>query len=735
VYVNQGWEEISGLSLARSRGTGWMDVLSALDIREMKDAVQKSVENQLDVTAFTLGITHPLSGLDIRHFQARLIFDESGTLQYLLAFAADPLPTPRAQDDGYYNNLLSSLEDIILELDLDKRFTNAWAKDESVLFMPKAAFLGKTLKETFGDQAGYFSEAMDRAIVTGKTQEILYCDPFNHTEKWYKAKIKKVDSSLAEFGRILVVIQDYTEIHMYETALKDAQNRMEKGRRLLEICEQLSLTSGWEYDLATRKVTHSGQAHLIYELENMNATADHLLTYFEPESLQRLQSASQDAITHRKDFDLEVEITTAKQHKKWIRVIGTPIIQNNEVTGLTGALMDITRLKTIALELTAAKNSAETAAKEKTEFLSIMSHEIRTPLNNIIGLLNLLKLDHTPSQEEFLNNLIFSSNHLLQLINDILDLHKLEAEPSRSLTPVDLHRLISDIRSQFIHFSDEKKLELIVQVDPQIPKKILADPTMLSQVLNNLISNAIKFTERGAILISAELQSRQSDTVTIHFSVRDTGIGIPHEFQTLVFETFKQLAGASLRKYPGTGLGLTITKRLIENQGSQIFVKSQPGEGTEFYFDLQFALPQPEATDTGVTAPNPFVLSDFKGRLPGIPLLLVDDNPLNLTIASSQLQYFGIMPDTANDAKTALERVADNTYQVILLDLHLPDMDGYRLAETIRSLSAQTRIIICTADVMHPAETRLAELGITEVLHKPFVPEELYQVLARALKQ
>jgi signal transduction histidine kinase len=723
------------MPLAHALGTGWLAVLSSPDIREMKDAVSHAVANRLEVTAFTLGITHPSCGLDVRHFQTRLIYDDSGALQYMLAFAADPLPAPKTRDDGYFNDLLSSLEDIILELDLDKRFQNAWAKDESALFMPKEAFLGKTVEEALGDQAGYFSDAMDRAIATGQTQEILYRDPFHHTEKWYKAKIKKVDPHMAEFGRLLVVIQDYTETHMYETALKEAQNRMEKGRRLLEICEQLCLTSGWEYDLATGKITHSGQAHLIYELdEDVCATVDNLLTYYEPQSLQRLQNAAHKAIEDRKDFDVELEITTAKQHKKWIRVIGTPIIQQGEVTGLTGALMDITRVKTIAMELTAAKNSAETAAKEKTEFLSIMSHEIRTPLNNIIGLLNLLKLDHTPSQEEFLNNLIFSSNHLLQLINDILDLHKLEGtEPVPSLSAVDLHRLVTDIRSQFIHFSDEKQLALIARVDPHVPKVVLADATMLSQVLNNLISNAIKFTEKGTVTISVQLQSLQADSATIHFSVRDTGIGIPHEFQSLVFETFKQLSGASLRKYPGTGLGLTITKRLIEAQGSQIFLKSKPGEGTEFYFDLQFSLPPQATAESDAASPGKFIVSDFKGRLPAIRLLIVDDNPLNLTIASNQLQYFGVLPDTAPDAKTALERIAHTTYQIVLLDVHLPDMDGYQLAERIRSLSADTRIIICTADVMRPADRRLTELGVTEVLHKPFIPEELYQVLIRTL--
>lgn len=728
LFVNQKWEAETGLEKDRSLGKGWRSCIAEKDAEAMLELVKATAHSEADNLEIFLSITHA-SG---EHAQCPVHIiidrDEAGRALFFTGFV-QPAVGAKTRD---LHALISSLEDIILEIDYQKVFRNVWTRDDAALFLPRDQFLNKTVDEVFGEQAPVFTDVIDEVIRTGKPRELIYPGLFQFSQKWFRAKVRPLSSeALAGQPSLVVIIQEYTETRTYWEALEVARRDLEQGKRLLDISEQLSLSSGWELDLATQNITMTEQAYQIYELEAKTPmTFEILHRFYDPADWEKLLEAQTIAVARQSNFDVEFEITTPNGKKKWVRLIGVPVVKEHVVVAIAGAMMDISEKKAIEKELIEAKTLAETAAQEKMDFLSIMSHEIRTPLNNIIGLANLLKLEHLPENEEYVDNLVFSSNHLLQLINDILSLQKIEEGAFDShLISTNLTELVENIKNQFMHFANEKKIVLKSVSDSRIPE-VMANPTLLAQVLNNLISNAIKFTEEGSVTIRLSLQENDGTSVLIRFSVSDTGIGIPEAKQEEIFERFKQLRNPAMDKYPGTGLGLTITKKLIESQGSRILLHSIPGKGTEFYFGLHFQLPHHGYRDAPTAAPAAS-MQDYKGKLSHLNLLLVEDNPVNVIITKNQLKYFGISPDCATHGEEALKMLENRFYHLLLLDLHIPEPDGYFLAAILRERYPGTQVIVFTADNFSVEEPRLEALGLKHILKKPFLPEELLAMLLK----
>lgn len=728
VFANDKWCEISGKSVADSLGQGWLESIPIEERAALESVVENAIRSSQPRVMSSLRISHPLAGA--RSYTITVCPDSTGKAPAGFTCFCMPREEKSGGADEKrktrdFHPLISSLEDIVLEIDYNKIFKNVWTGNEDLLFMPKAQFLNKSMAEVFGAMAPLFLEPIDEVIRTSEPKEFVYQDISGRSDKWYKARVSPVHGQDGdEEQTLVVVVQDCTETRKYLEALENIKNELERGKRLLDIGEELSLTSGWEFDRTTSDISLTRQAYKIYELEEDDIiTITTVHRYYDDRNWELLNKASLNALATGTTFDIELKLLTAKNSEKWVRVIGTPVLKENKVTGLAGAMMDISHKKIIEKELINARILAENAASEKANFLSVMSHEIRTPLNNIIGLANLLKMDHAPGNEEYINNLVFSSNHLLQLINDILNLHKIEeGKLDRHLEKLSLASLADNIKNQFIPFANEKKITLKSETDPAIPHWVMANPTLLIQILNNLIGNAIKFTDRGTVTISISLREMRERIVVVHFSVRDTGIGIPFELQQTIFESFRQLRQSASGKYPSTGLGLTITKRLIESQGSQINVESMPGSGTEFYFDLPFKQVVPGEEQE---MPPGVSLVNYKGKLSSLRLLVVEDNPINLVVTKNQLDYFGITPDCATQGKEALAFLESNTYHIVVLDLHLPDMDGYTLAGIIRERYPETRILIFTADTLADVRKKVAGLQRTDLLKKPFLPEEM----------
>lgn len=629
--------------------------------------------------------------------------------------------------------LIESLDDIILELDENTVIKKVWVKDKSKLFMPPELFIGKTLTEVMGGFAYVFMECIHELLITGERQECVYPDFDVNKDFWYSAKFQKIDGENdADAVRVICVIEDITAKKLMSDQLQQSTTELKRINNLLDIGLDISKMGGWEYQLQNRELFVTKQINDIKDLDHQ-VVLDYktILDYFDHDNKIILLNTLNEAFKGFQPFDIELELTSATYQKKWVRIAGVPVSENGYVQSFRGILKDITHNKKNQEELIAAKNLAEQIARKRTEILSIMSHEIRTPLNGIIGICNLLNQNDFPDPQirEYLDHLSFSSNHLLSLVNDILDLEKIENKKMElNETEGDLVGLVGNIIKQFQSLAEVKGLELKFYADHRIPSSVIFDELRLGRILNNLIGNAIKFTEKGEVRISLKAVGQEDRMVRVLFKIEDTGIGIPEHLHNLVFDKFHQVQQASHRQQQGTGLGLSITKGLVSLFKSEIFLRSRVNEGTTFEFEIEFKVVK-----------SPDLRRVIKGErrikdiLPGLRLLVVDDNPVNLLVAKRQLWNFGIDAEQADNGYTALDMLKAEEFDIILIDLHMPGMDGYQLARQVQVDYPETKVIIFTADILEEVRMRLAEMGITYVLSKPFNPDEMHELLLEVI--
>lgn len=393
----------------------------------------------------------------------------------------------------------------------------------------------------------------------------------------------------------------------------------------------------------------------------------------------------------------------------------------DKIGGIIIFINDLTDMKRQEVELRKAKEEAEEAGKIKEQFLSTMSHEIRTPLNAIIGTTNLLELEHPElAGNSRLKMLKFGSNNLLTLINDILDFQKIESGNLEIVEEdVNLHELVDNIIETWRAVPQSGNVELVYLYDAKLSHHYICDEVRLTQVLNNLISNALKFTDEGKIVVS--IMSEEDGN--IRFSVADTGIGIPEDQVEVIFETFKQINNQHSMKGGGTGLGLSISKHLVDLMKGSLKVASQIGEGTSFYFSIPLAISHTKSVSKKVEQVSIANLD--------IKVLLVEDNLANQEIAKSFMERWGVEVDIANHGKEALEKVVSKDYDLILMDVRMPIMDGYEATLNIRLMDDDyfktVPIIALTASTLAESRAKMENSGMNEIISKPFDPRELFE--------
>lgn len=376
-------------------------------------------------------------------------------------------------------------------------------------------------------------------------------------------------------------------------------------------------------------------------------------------------------------------------------------------------------------ELTIAKENAEKASMAKAQFLSTITHELRTPLYAVTGLTHLL-LEESPTenQKEHLNSLKFSGEFLLSLINNILDLNKLEAKKVDVLdSSFNLEKRISDVLIALKNSADDKKTELHFNFDPEIPKKLKGDPLKISQILINLIGNSIKFTENGDIWISVKKVNQVGKQLFLHFEIKDNGEGISKEKQSAIFENFTQGSLQINRKFGGTGLGLSIVKNLLNLMGSDIHLESDLGKGCSFKFDLKFEAFEQVAGVVNASSPDVPLSNDLMHNK---RILIVEDNKINQMITRKILEKHKVICDIADNGTIAIEKVKTNHFDLILMDIHMPGISGIEATVEIRKFDEEIPIVALTAVTLDENLDEFYLNGFTDIIPKPYKTEEFF---------
>jgi len=460
----------------------------------------------------------------------------------------------------------------------------------------------------------------------------------------------------------------------------------------------------------------------------------------------------------------ELRITRKDAAPCWVRMEATRA-QDAEVGKLCRAVIsDITERKRTMQELEQTNQDLQIAIKQsnelasqagkanaaKSEFLANMSHEIRTPLNGVIGMTGLLlDMDLNSEQYEYAQIAHISGEMLLSIINDILDFSKIEARKLEMETlNFDLRSLLKDTANLLALGIQEKEPELVCLMEPTVPSLLCGDPGRLRQILVNLGGNAVKFTEKGKIVIHVGLQSEDERTATVRFSISDTGIGIPANRQDMLFSPFNQVDGSTTRQYGGTGLGLAISRQLAELMGGKIGLQSEEGKGATFWFTAMFEKQRarPGSSDEmpakiggdGAKECSVAKLAVSKKDMQKMRILVAEDNPVNQKVARAMLSKMGIQADIVANGKEAVDALRTIPYDLVLMDCQMPKMDGFEATRIIRGQGAKTQnplipIIAMTAATMQGDREKCIQAGMNDFIAKPVLKREMAEMLARWL--
>ena len=461
----------------------------------------------------------------------------------------------------------------------------------------------------------------------------------------------------------------------------------------------------------------------IDKMKNETKTSDNIKSEFMIKELDKQEKTIEDLKASASRSEITAILTSA--FLTIISLLAVSLYRNNQIKLKTNDL-----LQTKNNELQSAKDAAVLAMEAKTNFLSTVSHELRTPLYAVTGLTHLL-LEENPkeSQLEHLKSLKFSGDYLLNFINDILQINKIDADKlETSQIEFNLKKMLTEVIDSLRQTAKANNTGIVLDYDESIPYTLLSDPIKLSQVFINLVGNALKFTKEGEVKVIAQLSSMDKEEATIYFEVKDTGIGISKEKQKNIFDSFEQGSIQINREYGGTGLGLTIVKSLLGLFESEIELESELGKGSTFYFEIKLKYKDTANPATTEETEKIGVASGEKEyNFKGLHLMVVEDNKINQVITKKMLLKKDITCDIANHGGEAIELAQKNSYDAILMDIHMPGIGGVEATTEIRRFDKRTPIIALTAISLDDSLETFYAAGCNDVVTKPFKPEVFYQ--------
>lgn len=648
---------------------------------------------------------------------------------------------------------LEAIPDLLFEVGEDNLLYDYHAHRTEFLLTHPNIELGKSITETLPPNAAELCvNAIQEAGKNNLTSRAQYSVSLPMQEHWFELTVTPIARREGQDKRFILLIHDITQNKLAETALIANQTQL---ANMIDAAMDGIVTTDANFNIIL--FNRSAEQLFGYKSEDilgqplsrlipqtMAAQHHQLMQQFalKDQATRKMRGLSSRQVAGLRsngvEFPVEVSISYSDNFG---RPIFTAMVRDiterlaHETDLLQFAMQLENRVMERTQELEEAKHQAEQASQAKSSFLANMSHEIRTPLNSILGMTYLaLQLELNNKPRDYLEKIARSGTHLLGLINDILDFSKIEAGQLQ-LDPVDfnLSNILHELQELLGAIAEQKKLKLLFVIDPQLSSARHGDDLRIKQVLLNLLSNAIKFTEFGSVTLLVNRQIENAESNQIQFVIRDTGIGISPEAQSRLFQSFQQADNTSTRKYGGTGLGLAISQQLVKLMGGELQLQSQVGLGSEFRFVI--SLPLAFETPKTIARRNE-AIKNHHNLLAGKNILLVDDHPFNQQVGADLLEVVGATVSIAGNGLEAVEASRQHTYDAILMDVQMPQMDGFAATEIIRQSpqGLNVPIIAMTANVLMEDRQRCLAAGMNDFISKPVEPEKLYSMLARWLQ-
>jgi PAS domain S-box-containing protein len=665
------------------------------------------------------------------------IVDSQGKIQFAIAVLEDVTQIKKneralLQANAEIENIFANAPTGIVLLDGEGKITQ-WNKQAEIIFgWESAEVLEKPLQNIILTEA-YLKANLEQTEnffkTNGKNIEgknnTIELSAKTKNNKFIDVEIRVAPTKMNEENFYIIFITDISQRKKTEEALKNKTVQLVEAQRVANI-------GSWELDLVNNEVIKSEELCAIYGVSGDELNTDFDTRFVHPADKVYVEKILQKALVDHNPFNIFFRIVRSDGSERVLNSKGKVYTNmNDEVTRVVGTSQDVTDAKNAEKELLKAKQIAEQSLVLKETFLANMSHEIRTPMNAIIGFTDILAKRNLQEQEkEYVQIIKNSGESLLRIINDILDISKIEADMIVfEEHPLSIEEIFKSLQTMLHQKAKEKDLELIYIADKNVPEVLLGDPTRITQILINLTGNAIKFTKRGKVEITAKLIAEEKERSIVQFLVSDTGIGIPEDKLNSIFERFKQAEDHTTRNYGGTGLGLSIAKQLVELQGGQMSIASKLDKGTQ----VMFTLPLKKTKEVYNLKTHEEERKFDPEELSKLKILLAEDNPINVKLVLSLFSDYGIEAEVAENGKIVIEKLKKNYYDLILMDMEMPEMNGYEATSVIREeMKNKIPIIAMTAHAMAGEREKCFKLGMHDYISKPINANLLFEKIYNA---